>query len=98
MGAKYKSYSDWSKRAHAGEIYSGDDSVTMVKLVNPDKELEKFEVQIYADGYCHFYYGVDYHGEALYHINGEWLPYEEIPDSPFPDFVEKTRQKVKSRK
>jgi len=89
MSVKHKKNKpERSPKGGVGEIHSADDGATVVKLMGPDQRLEEFEVQIYGDGFCNFYYGVDYHGEALYYSNGEWLPYEEIGDCPFPDFVE----------
>ena len=83
----YRSYSEWVKKADVGEIYSGEDHGTVVKLPNPESEPEEYPVQIYGDGYGHFYYGVDHDGSGMYYLNGEWLPYDEIEDSPFPDFI-----------
>lgn len=84
----YKSHTEWAKKADLGEIYSGEDHPTVVKLCNKEHEVEEFKVQIYGDGFCHFYYGIDFHGVGLYYVNGDWIPYQEIESPHFPEFVE----------
>ena len=90
----YKDYPDWAKNADSGEIYSGEDHFAVVKLKDQNGEVTEYQVQIYHDSFCHFYYGVNYHGRALYYENGDWVSYNEVFTPPFPDFVEEIKERV----
>jgi len=76
------------KQHDLGKIYSDARDAPWVRLYSSHREVEAYKVQIYGDGFGNFNYGVDHHGEALYYFNGDWIPYGEIEDALFPDFVE----------
>ncbi len=84
----YQNYVEWEENAGAGDLYTGDDHPTVVKLENLNGEMEEYKVQIYSDGYCNFYYGVDCDGVGLYFEKGVWVPYKDIEYPAFPNFVE----------
>ena len=94
----YKNYDEWQKSAGIGEIYSGEGHSTVVKQEDANGEVEEYPVQIYSDGYCNFYYGIDFHGVALYYEMGAWIPYEKVEDPAFPNFVELAKNSSVNKK